>query len=222
MRIKKWLAGMMAVATALPVAVSAQASFYDGILPDPVSGTTVLTGRVQEPTINVTVPESGTIILNPYRIAIPMGEETVSEQVISDTQYIVNHSDVGISVGATVVGTTTGNVQLVPESTAQETEPANNAFLYLEMQAAVPEEEGVLEWTPYDASKNNQIIATQEETSKSRMLVLEAPADSQTGTWGAFRMLGDLSSLPKELWSADDGVNVTVTFTFTPVGNSLS
>ena len=164
----------------------------------------------EPPIINVIVPESGQVIINPYRMPVDLGEGKVQEQIINPMQTLVNLSTVPVQVDAWAVGT------ISPESRAQFVNlmPAPDArakeiFMYAEFQNAPAM------WSGWYGDMPNQILISAFGMSKTNVLTLDPGAE------GYFRLFGSMTDFPAEMWDAVDAPNVTVTFSFTPLVEEL-
>ena len=160
----------------------------------------------EPPIINVIVPESGQVIINPYRMPVDLGEGKVQEQIINPMQTLVNLSTVPVQVDAWAVGT------ISPESRAQFVNlmPAPDAkakeiFMYAEFQ-----NDSAL-WSGWYGDMPNQILISAFGMSKANVLTLDPGAE------GYFRLFGSMTDFPAEMWDTVDAPNVTVTFSFTPI-----
>ena len=164
----------------------------------------------EPPIINVIVPESGQVIINPYRMPVDLGEGKVQEQIINPMQTLVNLSTVPVQVDAWAVGT------ISPESRAQFVNlmPAPDArakeiFMYAEFQNAPAM------WSGWYGDMPNQILISAFGMSKANVLTLDPGAE------GYFRLFGSMTDFPAEMWDTVDAPNVTVTFSFTPLVEEL-
>lgn len=187
--------------------------------------TTEYEGSMNVPTINITVPDSGTVVLNPYKLSYtPAGGTATTDQIISATQYIENASDVALNVSATVTGTLpTGkkDVTFATASTQNASKPltTNSIFMYFEIGPAAS---GTAEadWPegyvakPAADQEVKQILVAAKATTANNIMTLAA--GDTTHTFAAYRLTGDIVSAPTRAWADDDSVSATVAFTFTP------
>ena len=73
--------------------------------------TTTIEVTYVEPTIEVTVPQTGKAYINPYALPVQVsgGAVTVAgQQIASDPMVIINRSEVDLEVRVEVTGTVTG------------------------------------------------------------------------------------------------------------------
>lgn len=192
------LAGVMALSMAVP-------AFAEEVN---------ITGSTQAPTISITVPTEGTVVINPYRMTVEVEEEEVTDKIISAVQYIVNESDVAVSVSATVTGTVAGEAVLATAA-LKGTETTKSVFMYLEVAEATADDgTGDPEWaTAYD--KATHVIVNAKGTTLSNILTLDA--GDEDPTYAAFHLAGDVASAPATAWTDADTVSVKIVFTFNPV-----
>ena len=214
MKFKKLVSTALAGAMALSLSVPAFAADTD------LEQSTNITGTTQAPTIKITVPATGAVTVNPYKMAVSVGGSDVTDQIISATQYIENASDVALKVSAEVTGTAAGNLAFATASTQGSRAPTTNSvFMYFEMVAS---DDGSTEptWaTAYDSKAATQILVSTKATKKADMLTLAAgtgTAAASAGGYAAFHLAGDAASTPTTAWAAADKADVAIAFTFTP------
>lgn len=216
MNFKKIMSTALASVMALSLAVPAFAA--DGDLEQNAA----ITGTTQAPTIKITVPATGAVTVNPYKMAVSVDGSDVTDQIISATQYIENASDVAIKVSAEVTGTAAGNLAFATATTqGTKAVTTNSVFMYLEMDVA-DKNDGTADptWaTAYDSKSTKQILVSTKATKKADMLTLAAgtgTAAASTGGYAAFHLAGDAASTPTTAWAAADKADVAIVFTFTP------
>lgn len=214
MKFKKLVSTALAGAMALSLSVPVFAADTD------LEQSTNITGTTQAPTIKITVPATGAVTVNPYKMAVSVGGSDVTDQIISATQYIENASDVALKVSAEVTGTAAGNLAFATASTQGSRAPTTNSvFMYFEMVAS---DDGSTEptWaTAYDSKAATQILVSTKATKKADMLTLAAgtgTAAASAGGYAAFHLAGDAASTPTTAWAAADKADVAIAFTFTP------
>lgn len=209
------LAAMMLTSTAVVFAEDAVISAVDEN--GAYTSATDYTGTTKVPTIKVTVPTEGSIVINPYGMDAD-GEGDTSE-VVSAAALIKNESDVAISVDVKTTGTLPeGSEMVLAKSALTGKETTKSACLWVEAWAA--EEDGTLaegaEWkTAYDSrvNKNQAIIVKGDTTVKG---IAQMAAGNETATYAAFKVLGDVVAEPATPWADKDTVNVKVAYTFVP------
>lgn len=218
MKLKNLASAALAGALAFSLSVPA---FADAEL----SRTTEYEGTMNVPTIAITVPESGSVVLNPYKLAYtPQGGTESTDQIISATQHIKNESEVALKVSATVTGTLpTGkkDVTFATATTQNASKPltTNAIFMYFEIG---PSSDGTSDaaWPEGYVAKPDadqevkQILVKNGATTVNNMLTMEA--GDTTATYAAFRLTGDAVGAPTRAWADDDNVSASVAFTFTP------
>ena len=212
------LAGVMALSLAVPAFAAANTDTS-------LEQNTAITGTTQAPTIKITVPATGTVTVNPYKMEVTVGGSGVTDQIISATQFIENASDVAVKVSAQVTGTAAGNLAFATASTQTKAVTTNSVFMYFEMVAS---DDGSTEptWaTAYDSKSATQILISTKATKKADMLTLAAgtgTAAASTGGYAAFHLAGDAASTPTTAWAAADKADVAIAFTFTPTATSTA
>ena len=166
-----------------------------------------------EPVINVVLPTSARVVVNPYRLAVNVDGMSSTDQIVGTAMPIVSYSSVPVAVMASAAG------QPNPGSGAVfvNAPPAENAwekelFLFAEFQPAL-DEFGSAFWTGTYTGAPNQLPVT----GGAPMQVLTLAAGDVTPSYGAFRLFGAAATAPVNPWSAEDTINVTLTFTFVPL-----
>ena len=201
MKFKKLVSTALAGAMALSLSLSVPA-FAAGNTDTSLEQSTDITGTTQAPIIKITVPATGTVTVNPYKMAVSVGGSDVTDQIISATQYITNASNVAIKVGAEVTGTAAGNLAFATASTQTKAVLTNSVFMYFEMD-----------------------VADKTDTKKADMLTLASgtgTAAASAGGYAAFHLAGDAASTPTTAWAAADKADVAIAFTFTPTATSTT
>ena len=166
------------------------------------------------PEISVTVPSSAEDFINPYRIPITIESDESTAQIVSTPACIENKSAVPISITATVTGTIKegSDMGLYSYSTQGQELTSKRAFVYLEMQAATSTSPADANWdSEYDVEKHVAIRAGVARTKKDMVTIAQA---DQPKHFGAFRLAGDCVPTPRKPWTAADGIDVEIAFTF--------
>lgn len=209
MSMKKIVSAAMALAMTASLAVPAFASTTPNT-------TTDVTGTTQAPTIAVTVPATGTVTVNPYKMEVTVGSDKLTDQIISTTSYVQNESDVPLVVDVTVTGKVAGNAVFATASTQGAKAPTTNSvFMYAEFGVATANDgTGDPSWgTAYDSKSTSQVLLSAKATTKKAVATL--PAGDSTTNYLAFKLAGDAASAPTTAWASTDTVGATVAYTFT-------
>lgn len=225
MKFKKLATLALAGAMALSLAVPAFAAETD------LEQSTEITGTTQTPTISISVPATGAVVLNPYKMTVDLTPDDTSDDVTSDAQiisansYIKNKTDVALTVSATVTGKTAGEAVFATATTQGGTKAVTtkSAFVYLEVvnagagdDADATEPTTAPTWgTAYDAKAANQVLLAAKAVTKANMLTVPAVADGSS-SFIAYRLAGDAASSPTKAWTSADTVSATIAFTFIP------
>ena len=163
-------------------------------------------GEPEPDVINVQVPASGYVTINPYRMEVAASSGVTTDQIIHESQALTSGSDFPVLVSARAVG------KLSYESDARfvEVPPAFDApdkqiFMYVEFQTA----DNL--WSDIYSDAPNQLLVTSWGLEKENVLTLD-PFGA-----GYFRLFGSMTDSPDTMWGAIDAPNVTLAFTFAPV-----
>jgi hypothetical protein len=165
--------------------------------------------------IKVTVPSNASVVINPYGLDVTIGESISDAQILFDTAYITNETEVPISVSASASASINegSDMQLLKRSTKGLRIKA--AFVYLEMQAVELEDLDDVDWdSSYNAKKH--IIVSEATSEKADFVTIGAI--SQDDHYGAFHLAGDCVTTPRnDSWTEDDGFTAKIVFTFKAV-----
>lgn len=216
--MKKLFALILSCAMMLGLAATAFAE--DTVIEDPdengvYSQETEIEGTTQAPTIKVTVPTTGAVVINPY--GMKYGDDDATDKIISATQFIKNESDVAISITVSVAATPSNDKVVLATSALKGTETTKSVFLYFEI---VESEDGSTEpetWAAYNTKNTNQVVvgSATKPTTKAGVHVMDA--GDEAATFAAFHLAGDVASGSTIPWSEEDTVSVVIAFTFNPV-----
>lgn len=177
---------------------------------------TVITAEPYLPDIEieVVVPTAGNIYINPDRLPVKVDGNVVNKQVVSDTFSIENLSEVPLSVSVEVTGEikSGSDMGLATQSVAKLVTPLKKAFIYFEIKA-VSDTSSVTWASAYSPSKH--VIIRETTIPKKNVLILGS--GDQEKRFGVFRLAGDCVQKPKSPWTSEDGVEVEIAFTFSPL-----
>ena len=169
----------------------------------------------EPPVIHVELPDAGRVVVNPYHLEVNMDGVSSTDQIVSAPMPIVSYSSVPVAVTASVTGRT------APGSDAVfvQTPPRNDAwakelFLFAEFQPAF-DAYGSAFWSGQYTGASNQLVVTAGGSPAAQ--VLELAAGDMVPSYGAFRLFGSASGSPERMWSTEDTIQVTLTFTFVPL-----
>lgn len=190
---------------------------------DPTSEVTV---TAEGPTINLNIPTTGAAKLNPYKIALDIGnDQTSSAGVVHRTVVVANRSNCGLDVYAKVQAVPSdANSNITFESDTPNWQANNTdkkAFLYLKAEVGT-NEEGTIADAAYAAANDMQVITntvnklpgeTGSGTEAVKVLALTKPTGDDPNYF-MYRIMGDAN--PYATWTAADVVNVSITWKFIP------
>lgn len=184
------------------------------------SHTMIIEATCRLPIIRVTIPTRAEVYLNPFEIPVSIGGIESAAQVISTPASIANMSEVPLKVDVTVTGTIKENSTMaLTETPTGGTGSDKEAFVYFEIvQANTGNPDDVTWAVAYDASKH--IVVKNGAVTKENVLTLPAKTSNDEvaeNGYAPFRLAGDAVEEPTDEWNEDDGIDVTVAFTFTPL-----
>lgn len=233
------LSGALAGALAVTMAVPAFAT------------STVIEGSYEAPTIEVTLPQTGEALINPYGMPVELNPSAttpssiVGAQIVTKPLAIVNNSAVDLKVSATVTATAKGDLRLAT-SKPSSSDTTKSAYVYLQMTNSTLDvnnaptagadaiagmglddvAEAVAAWEQKAyTSATDLLLSGTAAATKNDMLVLkasDASGDAQVGSVGLYRLAGQVVASPRDAWAEADGFTATVAFSFRPDFTSAS
>lgn len=227
MKLKKLatlaLAGVMAMSLTAP----AFAEDNDGT----AATNTEISGTVEPAAIKVTIPTTGAVVVNPYKMEVlpaggTAGTDETTEQIISATQYIENKGKAAVQLSASVTGTASSGVTFATVKHEGSTKPVTtkSVFMYFEIgRTDDASTEPTWNANGYDSKLNTQILVGTKAVAKTNMVTLAAGTGSagQAKGFAAYRLAGDANATPATAWTADDTVTVAIAFTVLPTGAAV-
>lgn len=169
-----------------------------------------------EPVINVTVPETGEIIVNPYQLEVQVGDSVSREQIVSSPLVVTSSSTVDLVVDIGVTGTVSPSTMLVdapPLPDAVEKE----LFLYLEISPCSDSTGNDAMWSGEYTGRVNQVLVSESGEMQADMLTLPAATEAYGASYAALGVFGAASPAPDTMWNSMDSVTLMVTYTFKPM-----
>lgn len=187
----------------------------------PNGSTTVIEGVCRIPEIEVTVPATGSVYINPLQLPVWIDSYSEDNQILSFPDAIQNQSEIPIIVNATVTGQVgeSSDMILSTVSTKNAGFTSKRVFIYFEMMPANVEnvlywDYSSIEWAQaYDPAKH--ILVQNASNTKNNIITLAAAG--KEGCCGAFRLAGDCVSFPTNEWNGNDQLTIGVAFTFEAV-----
>ena len=186
--------------------------------------TTIIQATCRLPVVQVTVPASNSVYINPFRFPVTIGDGETSEQIISSPATIANMSEVPVAVNVRIASQVRpGSTMTLVSAPTGGAGTEKSAFVYFVMKQASSAELDTVQWDPsFDAAKH---IAVTTGEPVTRQNILTLPARTSDGHvaengYASFRLTGDAVKNPTTKWNSEDGVIVLVAFTFTPLSYS--
>lgn len=153
----------------------------------------------EEDVINVAVPPTGRIIINPYSLDVDLGTYIDTAQIVHEPQIFYNFSEFPVTVGIKVRGIVSqgSRAVFVPRTPTEQT---REVFLYVEFR------DSDTGWESAYSGADNQVVATANGELSSNVLEIDA------GGRGYFRVSGVMS--PHVSWEYTDTFGAVLTYTF--------
>ncbi|MBR3570813.1 MAG: hypothetical protein IKN96_08495 [Oscillibacter sp.] len=238
-----FLAMLMCMALAVPALATGVGS-GDSISSG--DGKVTYTAKVQEPTINVTIPsKSQTVILNPYQIKVTESMSTVSgtkigeavgsggsvdsqASILSTVLYLHNKSTAPLKMALTLEGDipATSEVTFAGEKVDAE-EKNKKVFIFVDVGESTdtaPNPAVALAKAEYSSSKvdKTQGVFKQGKVTLSEAGTLKVPSNVENGNYLPIQIGGNCTTTPTVGWKGTDVVNIFLTFTFQATNNSTT
>lgn len=218
MKFRKITSTFLALAMTTALAVPAFAS----------SGKVDVAGTVNLPTINVVLPTTASMTLNPYKLEVKLNpkdaDETPSQdQIISPLMTVKNLSNVGVQVAVNVQGVKGKGTAEFAATTTQGSTPSavKEAFIYAKFLIGDPdmaESDITAEASAPSADAARLVILDTTNKAVTKLAATDAAATSGAdvnvlvGTTGktaaeggvlGFRFFGDMTSAPVKTEGSD-------------------
>lgn len=182
----------------------------------PKTYTTEINAICAIPDIEVVVPSSDpNLILNPGSLGAMMNGQLENGQIISVPSWIENRSVVPIKLDVSITGEikSGSDMSLTSEPTKNQDLTSKKAFVYFEIQSA--NARNWSSWAPrYNEDKH--MLVRVGTRSRKDVVTLDAKGEGNN-SFGVYRLTGDCVENPRSPWTSQDGFNVEVVFTFTPL-----
>jgi hypothetical protein len=215
---KKWtalLSAFLLVCSILPMSAAAATTSNTGN-----KRTTTISAACAIPdvAIEVEVPSAVNSYLNPKSFTVKLGGSVTNAQIVTETAYVKNNSEVPISVSASITGSVKSGstMTLRSDTTKNKNLTAKQAFVFFQMQAVTDPNPYNVDWDKeYDESKHI-VVTTSTKTKKDFITLAAAPVDEDsdpTKCYGAFRLSGDCVTMPTDAWTTKDSFTAKIVFT---------
>lgn len=231
--MKKFFAMVMAGVMTMGMGVTA---FAEGENKMEVTGTTAA------PILKMTIPTTSTLVVNPYKLSVDDpdddGDEKINSQIISPVKYIYSSSNVPVTANVTVTGSVKGGATFATADPTTASKPSTKKDVYLYAQVSDVKDLGAaVTGTPAtdDAAAAALGLTFGEAYSSTADVLVGAKAVTKAGmfkmapaTFGedgttvedakviGFRLAGTANDKSPTAWTADDSVDVAITFDFVP------
>lgn len=188
------------------------------------------TGKINLPTISITVPTTASLVVNPFQMAYDKDGVKGSDQIVSVKQDIASDSDVAVAVNVSALKATPAEGITIVQATAAKA-TAKSAYIalaigdaegtdalatsYADIQAQVKSKKAVLVAAKNDATgaslANAYVIPAKTTATQKASFILTGDVNANPTKKGA-----DGKTMEADPWTAADTINVGFKFTFTP------
>ncbi len=182
---------------------------------------TVIESETRMPIINVIVPSSAEVYINPFQLPVDIDGESRREQIVCTPALIASASDIPLKVSVTVTGTVKpGSDMTLAASPTGGTGTTKSAFVYFEIVQTNSDYISRYIWAAaYDPTRHIAVVPGTPQTKTDLLTLppLNKYGEIAKGGYAPFRLTGDAVRNPTSEWNEKDGINVTIAFTFDPV-----
>jgi hypothetical protein len=234
---KKFIASVLTISMLMGLSVPAMAGDTQQVTIDNSTLSFTVSGdssvQIQEVKLDVPVDEG--YVINPFKQAATLNDQTVSSQVIGAVHKVHNYGSIGVKIDVTALKATPNKgyvdkkgwpITIAGKSVAntKDWSKSKNAYLYLKFA----EKEEDLEKSTSIAKavlgvdKKGNEIADKKGGKKLNAMDVKAGGDY------FYQLCGDVNANPKQLggkaddhdmWTADDKITVSYKLVFTPQVN---
>ncbi len=182
----------------------------------------VIEGTSRLPVIDVVVPASVNILINPFEMPVSIGDGVYTDQIICSPAYIFSRSDIPLKVDVSITASVYPDSDMtLATAPTYGSGTSKRAFVYFEMQTSDWEYPELVQWDPAYNSAKHIAVADGVTKTKQNILTLRPITEGEYGlppknAYAWFRLAGDAARDPTSEWNNKDGIRVTVAFTFTP------
>ena len=183
---------------------------------------TEFTTTTKLPTINVTVPGKGSVVINPLGLPVSIGGTDSTDQIVCTPRQLINKSDVRLSVDISVTGAVKeGSDMELASSPTGGAGTVKKAFVYFEIHQADTDDLDHFEgWDEEYDPLEHIVVENGIEHEVEEIMILPAKTldgGIAPGGYAPFRLAGDAVKNPDNAWKKTDGINVVIAYTFTPL-----
>lgn len=209
---KRLFCAVLALFTLLSVQPAAAASNHRS---------TIIDATCRLPVIRVIAPSTGNVYLNPYQMSVSINGQSEDRQIVSSRGRIYSRSDIPLDMDITVTGAIkSGSTMTLASSPTGGFGSTKSAFIFFEIHQVNDPDYDLVDWdTEYDAAKHIVVTDGVPITKRSIITFPAMTVDREVGSNGyaLFRLSGDAVRQPTDAWTSNDGLIVTVAYTFTPI-----
>lgn len=189
--MKKITSMFLALVMALALTIPAFAS----------SGTVKVEGSIQVPTLNVVLPTTASMVMNPYNMSVKLDPRdpasAVNDQIISPTMEVKNLSNIGVQVGIKVTGTKgRGDVEFATGSAASSS--TKEAYVYVAFEIG----NTGLDVADTNGSGNSTVVLSDTEQDVADFLSTAVASNANTLAASA----DGKAPLPTAFWASNSSV----------------
>jgi len=233
MKFKKLLS--LAVAGAMILAMSVPAFAFDNNTsnsdtssgsgsessePETVEGGIAYASEIQVPTIDIDVPTTGAVMLNPYRLGFKIGSDDHDEAFYSAPVVATNKSDCKVDVAVSAKASVEGDVVITEVGDVQSTSDPGPKNVHIDL--VVNTVTGT-DATTVAAQGGKTIAFNAKDTdygfgteSYDDATPITLNPGNEDANYLGFQLTGTINNNTEEVWASTDKVSVAIVLTFTP------
>lgn len=186
---------------------------------DAEENTVAVESTIQTPTVKVTVPTSGAVILNPYQMTFTVDGDEKHDPFYSAPIICKNESDCDLDIAVKVTAKAEGEAKIVAADAVATDAPGDkNVSLTLKTGKFDAEDSTAHASSPTPTVLDLEAADTEYSFGFSGDEV-DTPltmAYSEDPTYFGFILDGTVNKNTSKVWADTDKVSVTIVLTFTP------
>jgi hypothetical protein len=184
-----------------------------------VEGGIAYGSEIQVPTVDIDVPTTGAVMLNPYRLGFKIGNDDHDEAFYSAPVIATNKSDCKVDVAVSAKATAEGEAKITESGEVATTEPgAKNVHIDLVVNTVTGSDATTVaaqggKTIKFDAADKDYGFGTSKDDDATPITL--NPGNEEANYLG-FQLSGTINSKTEKVWAATDKVSVAIVLTFTP------
>jgi hypothetical protein len=184
-----------------------------------VEGGIAYASEIQVPTVDIDVPTTGAVMLNPYRLAFKIGSDDHDEAFFSAPVVATNKSDCKVDVAVSAKASVEGDVVITESNDVATSEPgAKNVHIDLVVNTVTGTDATTVaaqggKTIAFNAKDTDYGFGTESDDDATPITLNPGKEDAN---YLGFQLTGKINNNVSEVWASTDKVSVAIVLTFTP------